>query len=304
MNNSALPGHGALQRPDHLKIKDRRVAGAPAFDWSRVKEDAIGNVPNLFGIKDRDQGSSLSCTCHSAGYGFAYATGIEISRRDMYSQVALPGGGAYLNAPLDWLRKSGYLLQSKFPDPSAQTEKNMTDIIAVKDGDRIRFFELMYTFYPDASNIDSAAAAAANHDYIHLGIMASWKKGWDRSWVDPVWQGINDWQHALFACKDSIVLRHGVPAIKAKSSWCEHRDYTGQPVYCHYLTKNYFAGVFEIIGVDIKEIHMNATKIVLSKDGKTVYKAIPVATDFENFKRQADVEGIVIPDPIPPASSL
>lgn len=49
---------------------------------------------------------------------------------------------------------------------------------------------------------------------------------------------------------------------------------------------------------------MNQTKIVLSKDGKTVYRAVPVATDFENFKKQAGVEGIEVPNPIPPASSL
>jgi hypothetical protein len=49
---------------------------------------------------------------------------------------------------------------------------------------------------------------------------------------------------------------------------------------------------------------MNQTKIVLGKDGKTVYKAIPVATGFENFKKQAAVEGIEVPNPIPPASSL
>lgn len=52
------------------------------------------------------------------------------------------------------------------------------------------------------------------------------------------------------------------------------------------------------------EFNMNQTKIVLSKDGKTVYKAVPVATDFENFKKQASVEGIEVPEPIPPASEL
>jgi murein DD-endopeptidase MepM/ murein hydrolase activator NlpD len=49
---------------------------------------------------------------------------------------------------------------------------------------------------------------------------------------------------------------------------------------------------------------MNQTKVVLGKDGKTVYKAVPIATDFESFKKQAGVEGIEIPNPIPPASSL
>lgn len=52
------------------------------------------------------------------------------------------------------------------------------------------------------------------------------------------------------------------------------------------------------------QFNMNQTKIVLSKDGKTVYKAVPIATDFENFKKQASIEGIEVPNPIPPASEL
>ncbi len=54
----------------------------------------------------------------------------------------------------------------------------------------------------------------------------------------------------------------------------------------------------------IKPKHMNETKIVLSQDGKTVYKAVPIATDWNNFLAQASVEGIVVPNPIPPSSSL
>jgi hypothetical protein len=49
---------------------------------------------------------------------------------------------------------------------------------------------------------------------------------------------------------------------------------------------------------------MNQSRIVLGKDGKTVFKATPIATDFENFKKQMAVEGIDIPDPIPPSKDL
>lgn len=48
----------------------------------------------------------------------------------------------------------------------------------------------------------------------------------------------------------------------------------------------------------------NQTKVVLSSDGRTVYKAVPIATSWEDFKKQASVEGIEIPTPIPPASTL
>ena len=49
---------------------------------------------------------------------------------------------------------------------------------------------------------------------------------------------------------------------------------------------------------------MNQTQVVLSKDGKTVWLAVPIATDWDNFVKQANVEGITIPNPIPPSSSL
>ena len=49
---------------------------------------------------------------------------------------------------------------------------------------------------------------------------------------------------------------------------------------------------------------MNETVIALSKDGKTVYKCIPVATDWDNFVKQCGVEGITIPATLPPTSSL
>lgn len=53
-----------------------------------------------------------------------------------------------------------------------------------------------------------------------------------------------------------------------------------------------------------KPKRMNQTKVVLSKDGHTVYKAVPVATSWDEFKRQSEVEGIEIPPVIPSASTL
>jgi len=257
-----LPGHGAVKRPDELKVKDHQAGAIPPFDWSQVKEDTVGAVPELFGIADRDQGGSSSCTCQATGYGFAYSAKVEISREDLYSHVHLPNGGAYLNAPLDFLRNNGYLELAKYPDPSPETEQNMTQLITVNDGGRVRTFLLTYKFY-DAT-IDGAAQAITAHSYIHLGIDGSWSNGWNESWIDPAFNKQTDWAHALFAGKESIVLRHGVPAIKAKSSWCQHKDPQGQQVFCHYLNKAYFdnGGVFEVIGVDIAEINMLTEKDV------------------------------------------
>jgi len=50
--------------------------------------------------------------------------------------------------------------------------------------------------------------------------------------------------------------------------------------------------------------NMNQTKVVKGKDGKTLYLCTPIAIAFEEFKKQASVEGIDIPDPIPSADTL
>lgn len=50
---------------------------------------------------------------------------------------------------------------------------------------------------------------------------------------------------------------------------------------------------------------MNQTKVVLSKDGQTVYVAWPVPDiGIEGLKKIANVQGFEVPDPIPPSSSL
>jgi murein DD-endopeptidase MepM/ murein hydrolase activator NlpD len=48
---------------------------------------------------------------------------------------------------------------------------------------------------------------------------------------------------------------------------------------------------------------MNQTKVVLGKDGKTVFICTPVSKEIVLTER-AGVEGFAIPNPIPPASSL
>ena len=56
--------------------------------------------------------------------------------------------------------------------------------------------------------------------------------------------------------------------------------------------------------INIKPEPMNQTKLGLSKDGKTVYECKPIAISFEEYKKQAGVEGIVVPNPIPPISNF
>jgi len=293
-----LPGRGAVKRPP--QAKDVIATPPPAYDWTQAPTDDGTPTAGEFGIPDKDQGTSSSCTCQSTGYGMYGATNIDISREDPYSNVRLPGGGAYLNAPLDWFVQQGYVLLSEYPDPSPETETNMSKVIAVKDGDRIRTFTLNYSYAPIIS-VDAVAQMIAQHTFVIIGIEQSFTYGWNGSWTDPSYEGVDDDQHALFA--GAAVIRKGQHAIKCKSSWTNHHDYLGQQSFVHYINEDYFnnGGVFEAIGVDVKETREMQPIFQHSGDA-TLYFAVgdvlvPFTSDFPTF--QVDFASnpiIVLPD--------
>lgn len=300
---TTLPGHGAVERPQPLKVKDHIAGALPPFNWTTAPIDNGTPTSMAFGIPDEEQNSGLTCTSQAPGYGIHHVLEWDNSRHDSYCNTFLPGGGAYLNAPLDWYRQHGITLRSRLADPSPQTEPNMEAQNGLTDTDRVKNFTLSYEFLP--ATIDGAAQAIANYDFVILGIRGSWAKGWDGTWTDPSYEAQNDWQHALFA--GEAVMRNGIKAIKCKSSWTQHQDLVGQPSYVHYINNIYFSngGVFEIIGVTLKETTpiMSQIKVVLGADGHTVYKCEPIA-DMAELNDMASIEGFSVPNPIPPATTL
>jgi hypothetical protein len=108
-----------------------------------------------------------------------------------------------------------------------------------------------------------------------------------------------EWGHALYFF--GYHLHDGQKCVIAKSSWGNAGNTT-----VHHIKQNYFDSgfMFNAYTLTPKETLVNQTKIVLGKDGKTVYEAKPIATDWPNFLKQAAVEGIEVPNPIPPASTL
>lgn len=78
-------------------------------------------------------------------------------------------------------------------------------------------------------------------------------------------------------------------------------QYPYSPSYTRQIKLNSVTDIYKAV---VTAKNMNQTKVVLSGDGHTVYKCIPIATDFESFKKQSSVEGIDVPNPIPPSSSL
>lgn len=254
MENIKLPNLGAIPRPrnpkDHIMLA--MAVAAPVHDWSTAPADDGDPQPNAFGIPDKDQDGSGSCTCQSTGYGMYKATGDDISRHDPYSHVFLPGGGAYLNAPLDWFINNGYVLLSKYPDPDPETEAAMEQSFTVLDPDRIRKWRVSYKIAP-VTSIDAAAETIDHYTFAIMGIYVDFSNGWNGSWSDPKFNKTGT-GHSILA--GQAVIRNGKKAIKCKSSWTQHIDYTGKRSYVHFINEDYFnnGGVFEIIGVNVQEI--------------------------------------------------
>lgn len=286
-------GTGAIKHPDYHK---RKCLGAEELGATIIVD--FSKSTSLLEPPDEDQGSSSSCTSQADGYYIWQLTGgMQIIRSDTYSHTHLPGGGAYLIAPGEFHNENGLIPRSdKIVDPNPETEANMSKIIyALDDSNRIHAF----SFTPVNIKVDINTIAGILEQYkgCIIGI-----DGNNTGWInmsDPTYNGKADWGHALYVFERAI--RKNKNAIVEKSSWCS------SGITKHFINSDYFAkgGVFEaLVYADFKEISMNETKVVLSKDGKTVYKAIPIAEDWVSFQKQAAVEGIVIPNPIPPASSL
>ena len=120
------------------------------------------------------------------------------------------------------------------------------------------------------------------------------------TWSIPPTMGKTFGGHALYVYDRAV--RNGLNALKAKSSWCN----TG--VKDHFINSEYFAnnGVFEaLVYANFQEVTMpqSEIKIVLSKDGHTVFKCEPIV-DMTQLNDDAVTEGFVVPSPIPPSSSL
>jgi hypothetical protein len=216
---------------------------------------------------DEDQGSSSSCTSQAFGYHFWQLTGCQILRNDTYSHTFLPGGGAYLTAPADFVAGNGALLRSpQFQEPSPETEPSMEKIVLATDAEgRIRKFVVSrVTLQVD---INTIASVLEQYKGVVIGVDGN-DAGW-KDFVDPTYDGHAVWGHALYMYDRAV--RGGQHALKAKSSWCNE-------VKNHFINQAYFnaGGVFEALAITVKEI----TTMQLVKDNGTVFL---VASD-KSFK--------------------
>lgn len=286
MNIEQLP-KGALPDPeDKRDYKIEAVGALLPVDWS--VEFRLPDPGN------EDQGSSDSCVAQAWSYYHTQLHGKNYSRRDLFCRIAL-NYGAYIRDGGWQVVNSGQATRDEVSDPHPETPQNMRDSSGTKQEYREDDKELNFFSLP--SDIDTVASALRAYSGVVFGVTGT-NPGWsDLLNPRPPQGGETQWGHALYAM--GYHLHSGQKCVIAKSSWCDS-------VSEHHIKENYFLSGFTFNPWTLipKDQNMNQTKVVLGKDGKTVYKATPIAEDFENFKKQAGVEGIVVPTPIPPASTL
>jgi hypothetical protein len=215
---------GAIKQPDDPRdFSASFVLGAPAIDWS--KEFRLPEPP------DHDQGSSLSCVSHAWSYMHWQHHKQDWSRRDVYSQIYLPQGGAYLREAGRILTTYGQADKNEAPDPRAweYTEAAMRkrdDITRSEEADGL---EAGY-YFVNAKSPDAIAQAIRDAGGCIFGVLGD-NPGWS-DLLNPTPPVSWDWGHALYAF--GFHMHGGQKCIIAKSSWCR----TG--IKEHHIKQNYF----------------------------------------------------------------
>lgn len=286
-------GKGA--HPDPHDERDFRFAAHPSFAAALAAVNF--NVPfQLPEPPNEDQNGSSSCVGQAWSYYHRQLTGRDYSRRDIYAQIRFPnGGGAYVRDGGLRIVKFGQATRDETPDPHPETEAAMASLDGISEAKEASDRELD-SFLVDGT-IDAYAAAIRAYKGVVGGLNGS-DAGW-QNLAEPQSIGPFQWGHCLYFF--GYHMHGGKKCAIAKSSWGMAGNTT-----VHHIKENYFqsGAMFNAWTLIPRNTLMNQTKIVLGKDGKTVYKATPVATTFEDLVKQCAVEGIEVPNPIPPASTL
>lgn len=229
------------------------VLGAPNINWQ--KGFRLSEPP------DEDQGSSLSCVSQAWSYYHWQINRKEWSRRDIYSQIYLPQGGAYLRDGGRIIKEKGQCERHEAPDPKNQTEANMRvrdDInpSLALDGQERSYYSV------NAKSPDALAQAIIETGGVIFGVQGS-NAGWaDMMNPRPPKYGESVWGHAIMAF--GFHLHDGQKCIIAKSSWCR----TG--VKEHHIKQNYFdsGDTFDGWCLIPKETISMVKRYIVNKHGK------------------------------------
>jgi hypothetical protein len=199
------------------------VLGAPQIDWSQ--EFRLPEPP------DDDQFKTESCVAHATSYLHWQLRHLDWSRRDLYSQIFLPQGGAYLRDGPRIVCTAGQADKNEAPDPKPweYTELAMRSRNGITREEEADGLEAGY-YVVNAKNPDSVALAIRTGVGCLIGVQGD-NAGW-KDLLNPKPPVNADWGHALYAF--GFHLHNGVKCIICKSSWC------GTGIKEHHIKQNYF----------------------------------------------------------------
>jgi hypothetical protein len=222
MSDISQVSKGAVKQPhDPRDFQASFVMGAVKVDWT--KEFLLPDPG------DEDQGSSSSCVAQASSYFHKQIHSLDWSRRDLYSRIALAGGGAYLRDGVAQICGPGQATRDKAPDPKPETEANMRDRHDITAAMEKIGVEANY-YAVNGTNIDVVAAAIRDYKGCIIGVEGD-NAGW-HDLVNPQPPKDAEWGHALYCM--GYHTHNGQKCIIAKSSWCD----TG--IKQHHIKQNYF----------------------------------------------------------------
>lgn len=231
-------GTGAL--PDPVDDRDflyEPVLGAPDTEPVNWDEGYDAFKALEIPVIKQDQDGSLSCTGQAVK---AYVRNVlkslgvaaeELSARDVYSHVYLPGGGAYIRDAVMFAATRGILKHAKATDyDSGNPPSEMFMRIRTRNGDpdeqegkQLDKFNARM-IVGSTANIDTFAHAIRNFHGV-VGGFTGTNPGWARASVRPPAQGEQQWGHCVyisaFGKLDLIVddLPQGTKCLFTPNSW-------------------------------------------------------------------------------------
>jgi hypothetical protein len=188
--------------------RDVLAGDVAPFDWDRgysVFEELKIPSPKY------DQSSSLSCVAQATAQFYRslfYLFGGErtltdFSRRLPYSQIRLPGGGAYLRDGVKWFSQNGDVAEDIAPSEGMNEEQMRWADLTQAEYDLLMKHALVFsdsTYRKIDGSVDSIevfAHAIRNHRGV-LGGFKGTNAGWCRPDVVPPKQGEYKWGHAVY----------------------------------------------------------------------------------------------------------
>lgn len=263
-NDISQFGKGAVPTPDELKSRNYVLAAAPVppIDWS-----VPYYVEDGFTVPQKNQLSSLDCTCEATNYYVQALNRLEhgkdevYSERYPYSQVHLPGGGAYIPSAMRIPLVQGVASLESVPDGD-HTEVTMRDA-SLNATARIEARADRYAQILNARDIDALANLVRDYHGFVTGFLGN-NQMFDPDGTIHV-PTSQDWGHAVWVC--GYELRNGIKCLKFKNSW----GLWGDHGYGYFTEDFIHRGVIfdSYVYADVLDLDPLSMPVTLARDPKS-----------------------------------